>query len=772
MTSKGSMKFVQQKRSAPLRLIKWLTLAVIVLVVAACAGFAWFVLYPNKSLPTAEPVDEYVYLDQGWEGDNASLRELYYYTPQGVSMPQGASAGAVRYNWFIHLEEPFSEQRLADPERMRLFRFIVDPVPSAANPDQLPLGFSKHLDPAIGEEVLDISCAACHSGELHYQRDGVRYAVRVDGGPAMHALTSMERGAFAPTLVASLFYTAVNPWKFDRFAQKVLSDRYPEGKDELRSALWRSVGGFVGAGQNNPLRKLYPVEEGYGRTDALGRIGNTLFGDRLSASNYQVGAAPVSYPYLWDIWKFNWVQYNGSVVQPLARNIGEALGVGARVDLVNADGSPVPPGERFHSAVRIEDLARIESALQTLKAPTWPEKIFGPVDQTLAAKGEGLFRRYCQGCHGPHEADVVDLEINAPLKPAPWSEWMISVAPLSVIGTDPSAAQAFIDKHYDLSATGLSNQDIDDALRPLLTQRLIREVRARLRQIITMRQERELPLGELQELLAAYPSNDIIPVVAPIGDFAAIAAALNNLSTPADSAPPKPSYRPHYVKSCDLLCLNKELLRLTQQGTKDIDKLLAKQDIHRLSEGLALNLIGVLVKNRYYADNNIDYAQRQCLEGFGTLDLPQEVAGYKPRPLAGVWATPPFLHNGSAPNLYQLLSPPEQRDSRFQVGYRDFDPQRVGFVTQPPQSADANGFWFDTRLPGNSNSGHAFSASVTDWRAFLRDPEANPLPKGVIGPMLTEKQRMAIIEYLKVHRDEPETPLEFKPSGCATVPEN
>ena len=79
------------------------------------------------------------------------------------------------------------------------------------------------------------------------------------------------------------------------------------------------------------MRTLQTMHEGFGRTDALGRIGNTAFGDHLAKGNYQVGDAPVSYPYLWNIWKFDWVQYNGSVAQPLARNIGEALGVGERL---------------------------------------------------------------------------------------------------------------------------------------------------------------------------------------------------------------------------------------------------------------------------------------------------------------------------------------------------------------------------------------------------------------------------------------------------------
>ena len=40
--------------------------------------------------------------------------------------------------------------------------------------------------------------------------------------------------------------------------------------------------------------------------------------------------------------------------------------------------------------------------------------------------------------------------------------------------------------------------------------------------------------------------------------------------------------------------------------------------------------------------------------------MPNEILGelaYKVRPLNGVWATPPYLHNGSVPTVYDLLSP-------------------------------------------------------------------------------------------------------------------
>ncbi len=96
-------------------------------------------------------------------------------------------------------------------------------------------------------------------------------------------------------------------------------------------------------------------------------------------------------------------------------------------------------------------------------------------------------------------------------------------------------------------------------------------------------------------------------------------------------------------------------------------------------------------------------------------------AYYKARPLNGVWATAPFLHNGSVPTLYDLLLPPEQRPVSFYVGNRELDITKGGFTsTQGPHVS-----LFDTRLPGNHNQGHIYGTDLTD------------------------SQRYALIEYLK-----------------------
>lgn len=94
----------------------------------------------------------------------------------------------------------------------------------------------------------------------------------------------------------------------------------------------------------------------------------------------------------------------------------------------------------------------------------------------------------------------------------------------------------------------------------------------------------------------------------------------------------------------------------------------------------------------------------------------------KASPLLGAWATGPFLHNGSVPTIYELLSAPDQRRAVFWTGDIHLDPERLGFV-----SDEAPGlFRYDTQEQGNANTGHVFP----------RDG-------------YSEQERMAVIEYLK-----------------------
>ena len=97
---------------------------------------------------------------------------------------------------------------------------------------------------------------------------------------------------------------------------------------------------------------------------------------------------------------------------------------------------------------------------------------------------------------------------------------------------------------------------------------------------------------------------------------------------------------------------------------------------------------------------------------------------YKARPLEGIWATAPYLHNGSVPTLYDLLQAPANRPATFRMGARAFDPKKVGYDTSP--AAEGNSFVFNTALPGNSNKGHVYGVGA-----------------------MTEAQRLELLEYLK-----------------------
>lgn len=95
-------------------------------------------------------------------------------------------------------------------------------------------------------------------------------------------------------------------------------------------------------------------------------------------------------------------------------------------------------------------------------------------------------------------------------------------------------------------------------------------------------------------------------------------------------------------------------------------------------------------------------------------EQPFSPRSYKARPLTGIWATAPYLHNGSVPNLFELVSAPQERSTTFYVGNRRFDPVKVGYQSQPSPHA----FEFDTRLAGNDNGGHPYGTGLTEAQRF------------------------------------------------------
>ena len=98
---------------------------------------------------------------------------------------------------------------------------------------------------------------------------------------------------------------------------------------------------------------------------------------------------------------------------------------------------------------------------------------------------------------------------------------------------------------------------------------------------------------------------------------------------------------------------------------------------------------------------------------------------YESRVLQGIWATAPYLHNGSVPTLAALLTRPEDRPPSFPLG-RNYSTELVGLA--PDQGASApvrRTTGCGDTASGNSRCGHDF------------------------GTNLSPAEKLALLEYLK-----------------------
>jgi len=147
------------------------------------------------------------------------------------------------------------------------------------------------------------------------------------------------------------------------------------------------------------------------------------------------------------------------------------------------------------------------------------------------------------------------------------------------------------------------------------------------------------------------------------------------------------------------------------------------------------------VKSRYYEKYKIPEATQANWESRDTRGEEYfrdtylvNKAGYRALHLAGVWATAPYLHNGSVPNMTELLKRASDRPRTFHIRTRVFDPVNLGYVMKGNNEKcdDDDETCFDTTLPGNHNGGHEYGVNLDD------------------------ASKRALIDYLKILPPEPE----------------
>ncbi|MGY8668536.1 di-heme-cytochrome C peroxidase, partial [Bradyrhizobium sp. UFLA05-109] len=650
-------------------------------------------------LPTLPETTAAYWLEQNW-----SLKDRHWFHHAS----QGTATFPVPYTWFMALEQPrlhlFSRPgMMKDSAYLERFGFIPSPqsiqtdvttlrrfgyanvyettqVPDwstkwtpAENVDGLPVGFARMtgvVDPATGrreEDKIGLTCAACHTGQIHYHGIDVRF----DGGPAMTDLKKLELSTGL-----SIAYTLYVPFRFQRFADRVLGPEASKAdRDTLKQKL-SAIGKFLIDWQNKyndtiehrqtwDKKKQQDTEEGFGRLDALNRIGNQVFSQDFALSgisgfekNLHAQDAPVSYPAIWTVPWFKFAQYDASIEQPLIRNAGEALGVTALLNLSDA----YPEDALWRSSTHIKTLGWIEDLLRGpdpfkpadpsggpkfggLLAPKWPSQILGDawrLDQKKIDNGRKIYAEMCSGCHLP----AVDT-------PAFWSSghWEASgdtkvlnavTIPLDEIKTDPEQSL-------------------------VLTNRIV-----------------DVP-GFLK------------------------------------------------VNTADLKTWWQCDVPTASSSTEMV-------------YALGLMTVVDLVARKWMDDDKTPEAERAKLWNLARKNCLNPAPGprYRARPLNGIWATAPYLHNGSVPSLYWLLKPQSERPTKFCMGRRDYDPVTVGFAVTADERCKTGETQFSAGsekdpIQGNSVLGHSFERK-----------EGEPKRPGVIGRMFRDDdERYDLIEYLK-----------------------
>jgi hypothetical protein len=550
----------------------------------SCAWMLAFLrLEPAAAQSFGNPV---IYLDQGW---SQADRESFYQISQG--------SRAMGYDIFLNLEVADTQQLFRSNENSERYGLITQPANPRTNPDGLPIGITKSSITKgrwAGSPQIGVTCAACHTAQLTYK--GKR--IRVDGGHGNTFDFMAYIGGLDDALQATLTDTA----KFDRLAIR-LGASSSEGTRALRTR-FESDAARVHVYRTRAL--VTPSGWGPGRIDAIAAIVNRLVAYETGIpENFSTPLAPTKMPFLWNSPQGSWTQWRGVQQDPIQRNETEAMGVFADIDLH----SKTSDEGLFDSTELPLNLQKIESALDRLAPPKWPEDVLGKIDTKKALAGKALFINICAGCHNAW--------------PYTWTEpnkygkrfVRVGLIPQTLVGTDP---------------------------------------------------------GQFE---------DLRPYV--------ITGSLSS------------QFPPPY------------------------------QGMTYMPTGVLYSILQEQILAKSLAPLKLIPAESVDLHGYREFPLPAApIRVYKAAPRDGVWATAPFLHNGSVPNLYEMLLPAKERTKRFYVG-REFDPVKVGLDA----SATSGTFLLDTSLPGNSNAGHSF--------------ENAPLGSGVVGPLLTEEQRWAIVEYLK-----------------------
>jgi hypothetical protein len=682
-------------------------------------AYRTFEVAVKAPLPPIEPVFQWEYV----QNLSAEDQEWYWHTPQGTYL--------MPYTWFLALEVPepwkkFDSKalatqdfagiisqfiaakqkgsavqesstaglRFASPNYLARFGMLTLPQ-SKYNPDGLPAGLTKQdnfVDPTVPnsrkQTVLGMGCALCHTGKVQYNNK----TLYIDGAPAQTSL-DLFGAKLAVSLIQTLLPDSIIPLHFSRF-NRFATNVYGHKPTTLEwFTLYIKLATYLIESAQDAGSGLPSTLAGFFRLDALDSIGNQVFGVEIDPKvNMGPTTAPVSYPMLWTVPWLAWAEYPGVVRSPMIRNVGEALGVKAPINLTTADLNLL-----YKSTVLVDELYRFETllmenyipidiktpptedpweyvkqhkALPGLQPPSWEaaaaKGLLPPINNAKLAAGKELYEELCQSCHLP---------------------------PLN----DPAIGNT--DAEGNLNSAYWEPKSADEGVAPQFQRQFLKVKKLNIQEIGT---DPQTVLNFAQR----FP------------DFA-------NMTWGPESG------------------IVRNINTTDADGTQKVGQTMTMAD--------GLKYTTQAAAYRWYRDNGItDKDTIVRLNGYRPNVVLLEPT-YRARPLDGIWATGPFLHNGSVANLYELLLPASQRANEFIVGDTEFDPRKVGFKSYerdtPAKRAKKvkEGYTLFTvnylnsgkPILGNSNAGHEFK------------DDGKVLGEGILGRALSDTERYELIEYLK-----------------------
>lgn len=376
-------------------------------------------------------------LNQGLSDEE---RQQWYHLSAGTQL--------IPYDWLVALLDESLANTFA----------VTGLLEDSHHPDKLPVGFAKTGGPNVREPQVGFTCSFCHTTQFRYKG----HPIRIEGGPSLQnnaafvkaliqrlgALTPPDMSAFLKSLKEE-----APPEPFKTFATRVLASRGEAVTAYTLTKLAQDVRLLTQALISRSGKDISPELWGPGRFDALGRGGNTVFA-QLNPDNLRPANAPVSVPPLWGVWEYDWVQWAGSIQHPLARNIGQVIGVNAGLFGWTRPGAPVPSdkSQLFRSSIDITSLTALEHLARRLPPPQWPS-VFPPINRELAARGKDLYHgnkpkgipNLCAHCHLP--AKISTSSVDGP-------SLKITMVPLQEIGTDALYLENFSQRTVDTSFLG------------------------------------------------------------------------------------------------------------------------------------------------------------------------------------------------------------------------------------------------------------------------------------------------------------------------------